>query len=248
MTTPFSIKEAFLFGWHTVRAHSGLVFQVVLTLLAIQIVQAIVGKTLEHTALGALASVVLGVGGAVVGIGATVISLRLAAHAHTSYNDLIPPWGIIWRFVVAGIAAGVIIVLPLLGAGVLALITGLLSLASFVSFSEGGTLAPLAAGAAQLIATGLLLAVGAAGSIYLAVRYSMVRYAVIDHAGVRGSLHKSWRMTQGVMWKLLLFVLAALVLNLLGAIPFGLGLLITLPVTMIAFAHVYLKLKGHHAA
>jgi hypothetical protein len=219
------------------------VFQVVLTLLAVQVAQSIVEKTLEGEFIGILASVVLGLGGAILGMGATVISLRLAEHHHTKYVDLIPPWRIIWRFALAGIIAGIIIMLPLLIAAAVALVTGLLTLGSVISFSEGTLVAPLAEGAAELAIIALILAVGAVVTIYLGLRYSMVRYAVIDHPDTVGSLRKSWHMTRPAVGKLLLFVLAALILNLLGAIPFGLGLLLTIPITMIAFAHVYLKLK-----
>lgn len=53
------------------------------------------------------------------------------------------------------------------------------------------------------------------------------------------ALKESRRMTKGKRWDLLLFYIVCGALNLAGALLFGIGLLLTLPVTMLAFAHVY---------
>jgi uncharacterized membrane protein len=85
--------------------------------------------------------------------------------------------------------------------------------------------------------------------IYFAIRFSMARFAVLEGTPIMESLKKSTTLTEGIKWQLLLFFVVIIALNILGAIPFGLGLLITLPVTAIAFVHVYEKLKhrhGHH--
>lgn len=253
MHQPFSVKEALWFGWHTVRAHSALVFKVVLTLFSLQVAQAIVAKVLEGTALGVLAGIVLGIGGAVVGVGVTVISLRLAEHAHTSFADIIPAWSLIWRVLVVGAVAGLLIALPTIVAFCM-IVAQLVSAlgydtleAAVVSIhttpdTAGETVRYLLSQVSNIsVGVG---SVGVVLSAYLALRYSMVRYFIIDKAGIVDSLRKSWHMTGGAIGRLLLFGLAAIVLNVLGAIPVGLGLLVTIPITMIAFAHVYVKLKN----
>ena len=53
------------------------------------------------------------------------------------------------------------------------------------------------------------------------------------------ALKESRRMTQGKRWDLFLFLLVACVFNIIGALIFGVGLLVMLPITMLAFAHVY---------
>jgi uncharacterized membrane protein len=80
--------------------------------------------------------------------------------------------------------------------------------------------------------------------IYLMLRYSMVRFAVIDGASVTDSLRKSAELSQGVKWHLLWFILAVIAINIVGAILLLVPLLVTVPVTMIAYAHVYQKLLG----
>jgi len=196
---PFLIGESLQFGWHTMRAHSALVFRVVLTLLALEVARAIVQKVLEGTALGLLATLVLVAATAVLGIGATRIALRLAQGHSAHYADIVPPMRLLWPYIAASLLAG------------LAVIGGLI----------------------------LLILPG----IFVAVRLSMVRFEVIDGAGIKESLHKSWALTAGHFWWLFLFILLLIVLNILGALAFMVGLLISIPVTMLAYAHVYQKLK-----
>src|SRR6185369_698710 len=98
MEHTFSIQEAVRFGWHKTRAHSGLVFQVVLTLLALQVANAVVGQVLKNTPLGFMASIVLGVAMFVLGLGATRIALLLARGEHAHYRDLMPPTNLLWPY------------------------------------------------------------------------------------------------------------------------------------------------------
>ena len=199
MHPPFSIGESLQFGWHTMRAHSALVFRVVLTLLALEVARAIVQKVLAGSALGLLASLVLFAATAVLGIGATRIALRLAQGHSAHYADIVPPMRLLWPYIAAALLTG------------LAVIGGLI----------------------------LLILPG----IFVAVRLSMVRFEVIDGAGIRESLNKSWALTAGHFWRLFLFMLALIVLNVLGAALLMVGLLVSIPVTMLAYAHVYQKLK-----
>lgn len=84
--------------------------------------------------------------------------------------------------------------------------------------------------------------------IYFMVRFMMATYAVIDGEEIVKSLKRSTELTEGHKWELFWFIVVIVIINILGAIPFGLGMLLTLPITTIAFAHVYDKLKhAHHA-
>jgi hypothetical protein len=80
--------------------------------------------------------------------------------------------------------------------------------------------------------------------IYLALRFSLYRFAILDGAGVTDSIKKSSELTKGVKWQLLGFFIVMGVINILGAIALLIGLLITIPVTMIAYAHIYQKLSS----
>lgn len=71
---------------------------------------------------------------------------------------------------------------------------------------------------------------------------------VIDKGyGIFEGLGAAARLSMNSIGKIVLFLLSALGINLLGAIPFGIGLLVTVPMTMIAFAGLYKGLIGEAA-
>ncbi len=206
MHPPFLIGEAFRFGWHKTRAHSGVLFQVMVALFAVQVAYSVVEKVLGYSIEGILAQLALGVLSIILGAGFTVITLKLAKSEHATYRDLVPPGRLVWTLFLASVLTGLIIV----GGLILFIVPG----------------------------------------VYFLTRYSMVRFVVIEGATVGESLKKSSHLTEGVKWRLLGFLLALLGLNVAGAAFFLVGLLLTVPVSAIAYAHVYLKLKNHphHAA
>ncbi len=200
----FSIEESLKFGWHKTKAHSGLLFQVMLTLFALQVLSSLVTKVLGQSALGVAASILIALVDLFVGVGFTIITLKLAKGESASYSDVMPKLGLVWRYLVANILSGLLIVIGFI----------------------------------------LLIVPG----IYLMLRYSMVRYSILDGAGITDSLRRSAHMTVGAKWHLLGFFIVLILLNILGAILLLVGLLVTIPVTMIAYAHVYQKLHARHAA
>jgi hypothetical protein len=199
MEVTFSIREALRFGWEKTKAHSMLLFQVLITLFALQVAYSIVGHTLQHTLIGILATIALVVAETVVGIGFTIIALKIAEEKSASYRDILPSWEIFWRYILATMLAG------------------LLTVAGFI----------------------LLVIPG----IYLSLRFSMVRFAVLEHTGIWKNLKRSGRLTHGMKWKLLGFFIVMGLLNVVGAICLLVGLLVSIPVTTIAYAHVYKKLS-----
>ncbi|MDB5225208.1 MAG: hypothetical protein JWL87_160 [Candidatus Adlerbacteria bacterium] len=241
MTNIFSIKESVVFGWHKVKAHSGLVFGVVVTMILFQFFSSAIQSALEDSGPAFfLASVVFSVVSIVLGAGMTVIFLRLARGDHAHYRDLVPKLGLVWKYFCSGLLAGLISFLPLLVGGLLAL--GILVATGSVNFSEG----PWQGSVVAVVAAALIGVVALVGAFYLSLRYSMSRLAVIDGAGIIESIDKSSKLTHGVKGQLVLFILALIGLNLLGLLALVVGLLVTIPITAFAFAHVYLKLKSHH--
>jgi uncharacterized membrane protein len=237
----FSIKESIVFGWHKLKSHSGLVFQVVLTMFALQVVSSVVQKSLEGTATGTAASIVLAVLGVILGAGMTLIFLKLGRGEHAHYREIWPELSLAWKYFCASLLTGVITFLPLMVAGVVDLV--LLSATGSINFSEG---APAEGSGAMLALAAAIALAGLAGALYLGLRYSMARLAVIDGAPIVESLRRSRKLTEGVKWRLVLFALAIAALNLLGFIALVVGLLVTIPISLLAFVHVYLKLKSHH--
>ncbi len=58
------------------------------------------------------------------------------------------------------------------------------------------------------------------------------------------AIKKSVAMTKGIKWKLFVFFLVLLGINILGLLALGVGLFVTIPLSGIAMAVLYDKLKG----
>ncbi|MDO9508306.1 MAG: hypothetical protein Q7I97_03010 [Thermovirgaceae bacterium] len=89
-----------------------------------------------------------------------------------------------------------------------------------------------------IVAVGMVLLV--APGVYFAVKLQFMPYLIIDR-GMEPveALKGSFEMTRGFWLELFLFLLCIVGINFLGAIAFGLGLLVTIPVTFLAHAWVY---------
>jgi hypothetical protein len=81
--------------------------------------------------------------------------------------------------------------------------------------------------------------------IFLAIRLGLFGFIIIDeHKKPVDALKKSFAMTEGHFWKLLGFALILGIINFLGALLFGVGMLVTAPFTLLATAYLYEKLKS----
>ncbi|MCY0541645.1 hypothetical protein OVW21_26825, partial [Klebsiella pneumoniae] len=69
---------------------------------------------------------------------------------------------------------------------------------------------------------------------------------IVEGEGIMESVRASSKLTRNHMGALVLFVLALVGLNILGFLVIVVGLLVTIPISVLAYSHVYLKLKGHH--
>jgi uncharacterized membrane protein len=79
--------------------------------------------------------------------------------------------------------------------------------------------------------------------IIWAVRFSFSPLIVIDtKIGPVASMKESYAITKGYFLHLLFFWIALAAINFLGLIFFGIGLLVTIPVTTLAAIHVYREL------
>lgn len=94
-----------------------------------------------------------------------------------------------------------------------------------------------------LVGLGLILLV--IPGIILALMYMYVPYIIVDtKAGVMDALKQSSELTKGIRLKLLAFVVVLIGLNIVGALLFGLGLILTIPLSALAQAYVYNRLIG----
>lgn len=93
-----------------------------------------------------------------------------------------------------------------------------------------------------IVLIGLLLLV--VPGIYFAIRLQYYKFLIVDKEDIGPvmALKESWRMTEGHTWNLFLFMLLIILINFIGAILFGIGLFVSVPVSLIAYALLYRKL------
>jgi uncharacterized membrane protein len=98
------------------------------------------------------------------------------------------------------------------------------------------------------VAIGLLLFI--LPGLYLAVRFKMFPYVLIEneHATLKELIKMTNKLTQSAFWKVLGFLILVSIFNILGALVFLVGLVVTVPVSIFATAHMYEKLKNRHTA
>ena len=96
----------------------------------------------------------------------------------------------------------------------------------------------------SLIVMGGMLLLIIPGIIW-AISYQFVAYALIDdNLGPIQALKESAELTKGIKGKLILFTLCLGGVNLLGVLLLGIGLIVTVPVSSIAYTYVYRQLRG----
>ncbi|MEX0895787.1 MAG: DUF975 family protein [Patescibacteria group bacterium] len=79
--------------------------------------------------------------------------------------------------------------------------------------------------------------------IYFSIKYTFVPYLLIHkNIGVFESFSMSAKMTKGRKWQLFLYTLGFVGINIIGLLVLGVGLLITVPVSSLAFVVLYLSL------
>ncbi len=99
------------------------------------------------------------------------------------------------------------------------------------------------------ILVGILILIGfvllIVPGVIVALGLSFYAILMIDqNTGIQESMRKSWDLTKGIRLKLLgLFVLLGLI-NILGALALGIGLLVTIPLSMLAPVVLYRQLTS----
>jgi len=84
--------------------------------------------------------------------------------------------------------------------------------------------------------------------IYLGIRLQFFSYFIVDKGmGPVESIKASFELTRGHELDLFLLGIVAMILNILGALALMLGLLVSIPVTMLALGQAYRDLKGNEA-
>ncbi len=235
-SSSFSIKEALAFGWRTVKGNLWFFIKLQIAAFLILIVMSLASSLLErflpvHQAgafnipllIAALAvSIVFSVVPSIIYIGFTNISLRFCDNETPEFIELFSHYRLIFKYLFASLFFAVFMF-----GGV-----GLISF-GFLSEAISGILKAVPAIAGTVLA------------VFLSLTFFFFPYAVVDKGfGPLNALRVSYLVTKGAKLKLFLFLLLIFVVNFVGALLLLVGLLITIPLTMLAFAHIYRQLAS----
>ena len=82
--------------------------------------------------------------------------------------------------------------------------------------------------------------------IYFAIKFAFHPFIIVDE-DVRAieSLKRSWAITTGSVWNLILLAIIVMAINFLGMLLLLIGMLFTYPFSMVAAAYIYRQLSGH---
>jgi uncharacterized membrane protein len=91
---------------------------------------------------------------------------------------------------------------------------------------------------ALIVVGGLILLV--VPGIYWAIKYMYTQTLIVDK-GMDPflALKKSGEMTKDIKWSLILLIIVLAVISVLGFLALGIGMLVTIPVVMLAHIHIY---------
>ncbi|MGH7141369.1 MAG: hypothetical protein ACREGH_01920 [Minisyncoccia bacterium] len=225
----FSISESLGFGWRTFRHHSGLMLGTTLILILVGLVERLFAGI--ETSSSAVAGIVCSGAclDAILGIGYIIIVLKLARSESARLRDLIPPGRLFWQSIVTSIGLGILMFVII----VLGILVGI-------------GLGMLAGGSKDLesILTILGALVGAAAAIYVAVCYVLLRFVAIDSVRpMKEIFQKSAALSSGMRTRLFWLMVVLGLIDVVAAVTL-IGLLVAAPVTSLALADVYLKLRA----
>ena len=239
MNTSFSSKEVIRSSWQIFKKNWRFIFLAGIATVVVEILLQLVQKGAQRSGaiIDLIAAVFVIIIGIIVSIGWSKVLLLLTRTNHATWTDFESDAPVWLRYFKTAIWLG----LYMIGYMIVAVIPfGIIALIGFLTHVKilamiGGILAYIAFIAVLL---------------FVAIRYQFYRYAVIDYPGFRSKaiFKKSGEITKGHFWKLVVFNLVLALMNLVGLLCLGVGLIITIPVSKLASTKVYEILKQRSTA
>ncbi len=223
----FNFEEIFSFAWTKTKQHAW--FLVCMAMIYAVIMSA-VDRTMGLEEITAL----------LVALSLLSMSLIIVRNESFSFSDIfnrLRSPKLVLNFLaltVIYIAAICIFVMPFIAAFMLTVNTAM---------TNGGFSAVPSKLIVVILTTLVLLLPG----IYVSVRFKFYPYVLLEneHLNIVDVIKHTEKLTRGHFWQLFIFFIMLAVLNILGALAFMVGLFLTIPVSVLAVAHVYRKLQGH---
>ncbi len=230
MTETFSFTATIQSSWDLVKKHlKFLLLSTAASAVILLVLQELQNLTEERGILSILAMVLSTVVGIAVSLGWSQVILKLIRHGKTTWHDFQTDTKIWVHYFLARVMYGIVSLISVTIAAVPVFMLIFLSIYS-VPF---------------LIIGSIAFIFGLSLFAWLLTRYIFISFVAIDHPNINGwkLLKESAKITKGNMWRLFGFLLMVTLINIIGLLLFIVGLLVTVPITMIATAYVYDHLK-----
>lgn len=230
MHTSFNIGEAFLYSWKRFKGNWRVLSGSVALAYAVDVlIQIFLKHTIQTPASNSFTTLVGIVLGLVVAYAAANIGILEGKGVKATWDDLFP------KDISAYLKVFAVIILVCL---MFCVIGGAFAVLFF-------TLTHPFVIPVSMIPAILL---GIAGIVYLSVKTRFALYFVVDGHDVFESIKKSFTVVDGSFWLVLGLLIVTGLLNIVGTIAFLVGLLVTIPLSLIMMGYAYHKLVTHKAS
>jgi hypothetical protein len=234
----FSIREAVKFAWGAVKRNLGFFIVLSVFLLVVSFGTEILDEFQpmgESNAMVSFLYVFLFAMNLILAIWVVRVGIDAVSNNSLSFSSLVPSWEIVWKFVLSNILVALIIFIP-------ALLLSLVVVMLGVGVVFGGLMLTVTFDLAILQALLLLLLLAL---VYLGARFMFASYYVVDKKlGPIESVKASWHLSRGRVWKLIALTFVLGFISVAGVLALFIGLLITIPISIVAQAFVYRALVG----
>lgn len=230
----FSTSEVLKVAWEQFREQPWVLIGATALIYASSFILDVVseGDANGGTALLSLAFMAVSI---ILSIGLVNISLKIERGEVVVWNDLWEKIKLFWKFLGAAILQGIAVMI--------ALVPAVIGVVGLFGFILGAAFSPFIASEVSpglLVGLSLLILLGSFLAVYISLGLLFYQYLVVDkELGPVQSLKTSWNITKGNRLQLITLLVVLLLLNFIGALLVGIGLLVTIPFTILAFARVY---------
>ena len=232
----FSKKEIIISSWNIIKDHLSLMIFIVIFILSLNILLSIVQDKLLsditwQSILFIISAYLFQMG---LNLGLLRICLNMINNEEVDFILIFSSFHMLIPYVLATI----LYILALL----VAASPGLLLLITIVSV-DLDNLSSIAGSIPAILSTIVMIV----PAIYLSIRLQFYEYFLIDEeCGVIESINKSANISKGHILELFILGAVLSLIILVSIIPMGLGLIISIPLSMVSISYVYLKLKTSH--
>lgn len=238
MNKTFSIREALSFGWNTFKREWKLLVPLFVLLGIFQIVTSYLGDTVKGPLgpSGGFVSLFAAIMGMFFGAGMLHISLKLYKGEKAHIQEIVSSGKDAWRYFLGSLLFALM--------GLIAFLPAVFAVGSIIFAGV------MRMGSSSILPTlGILSIIGLLLSFvlifWLSAALGFWGLALFDHdLKVVESFKHSRKITKGSRLKLIGFFIVAALINILGFLTLGFGLLITIPLTMLAQVWVYKQLDS----